>query len=219
MMECVRLRVKNVYLERGEILVRDGKGAKDRVTMLPESLVELLKAHLKVRRRIHEEDGEKGMASVYLPNALARKYPNAVTDWGWQYVFVAGSYSGDPRSGTKRRHHMDEKLLQRAMKRAVHAAGLIQPATPHTLRHSFATHLPESGYDLRTVQELPGHADVSTTMIYPHVLNRGRARRGQSARPSVMGNKTSMSLLIQEARIGLSGLSSPQSIDSDSHTY
>jgi integron integrase len=175
LMECVRLRVKDVDLERGEILVRDGKGAKDRVTMLPESLVEPLKAHLKARRRIHEEDGKKGMASVYLPDALERKYPNAAVDWGWQYVFVAGSYSVDPRGGAKRRHHMDEKLLQRAMKRAVQAAGLEKPATPHTLRHSFATHLLESSYDIRTVQELLGHADVSTTMIYTHVLNRGGA--------------------------------------------
>jgi integron integrase len=173
LMECVRLRVKDVDLARGEILVRDGKGAKDRVTMLPESLVEPLKAHLKARRRIHEEDTQKGMASVYLPDALERKYPHAAADWGWQYVFVAGSCSVDPRGGTKRRHHMDEKLLQRAMKRAVHAAGLAKPATPHTLRHSFATHLLESGYDIRTVQELLGHADVSTTMIYTHVLNRG----------------------------------------------
>jgi integron integrase len=173
LMECVRLRVKDVDLERGEILVRDGKGAKDRITMLPESLVEPLKTHLAARRRIYEEDEAKGMTSVYLPDALERKYPNAAADWGWQYVFVAGSYSVDPRGGVTRRHHMDEKLLQRAMKRAVQAAGLEKPATPHTLRHSFATHLLESGYDIRTVQELLGHADVSTTMIYTHVLNRG----------------------------------------------
>ena len=173
LMECVRLRVKDVDFEQAEILIRDGKGAKDRVTMLPQSLVEALRAHLKIRQCLYEEDRAKGMASVYLPDALDRKYPNAAVDWAWQYIFNSGSYSIDPRSGAERRHHIDEKLLQRAVKKAVVASGIAKLATPHTFRHSFATHLLQSGYDIRTVQELLGHADVQTMMIYTHVLNRG----------------------------------------------
>lgn len=173
LMECVRLRVKDVDFERAEILVRDGKGAKDRVTMLPQSLILPLQEHLRWRRQLFVDDKAKGKAAVYMPDALDRKYPNAAVDWAWQYVFPAAGYSIDPRSGAERRHHLDEKTLQRAVKKAVQASGLSKPATPHTFRHSFATHLLQSGYDIRTVQELLGHADVATTMIYTHVLNKG----------------------------------------------
>lgn len=173
LMECVRLRVKDVDFEQAEIVVRDGKGAKDRITMLPQSLIAPLHDHLRWRRQLFEDDKAKGRAAVYLPDALDRKYPNAAVDWSWQYIFPSGSYSIDPRSGEERRHHMDEKLLQRAVKKALQASGLAKLATPHTFRHSFATHLLQSGYDIRTVQELLGHADVATTMIYTHVLNKG----------------------------------------------
>ena len=172
LMECVRLRVKDVDFERGEILVRDGKGGKDRVTMLPDTLAEDLHAHLVRVRGLWERDREAGRAGVYLPQALARKYTSAPKELRWQYVFPATTISEDPRSGAVRRHHIHERVLQKQIKLAAEKAGLLKRTSSHTLRHSFATHLLESGYDIRNVQELLGHADVSTTMIYTHVLNK-----------------------------------------------
>jgi integron integrase len=170
--ECLRIRVKDLDLERNQILVRDGKGFKDRVTLLPERLKSELGHQLERVRLLHQQDVGDGFGRVHLPYALARKYPNADREWIWQYVFPSARRSRDPRSGKELRHHLNEVCLQRTVKEAVRLAGIRKPASCHTLRHSFATHLLEAGYDIRTVQQLLGHKDVSTTMIYTHVMQK-----------------------------------------------
>jgi integron integrase len=173
LMEALRLRVKDVDFERGEITVREGKGNKDRVTMLPRAVAAPLQQHLRRVRRIHEQDVAESYGRVELPHALARKYPRANRDWCWQFVFPQARRWRNKTSGEQGRHHLDESLVQRAISAAVRRAGLTKRVTSHTFRHSFATHLLADGYDIRTVQELLGHKDVRTTMIYTHVLNRG----------------------------------------------
>lgn len=171
--EALRLRVKDLDFAQQQLIIRDGKGRKNRVTMLPTSIISELQDYLVGIRRQHQQDLGRGFGSVYLPFALERKYPNANRDWIWQYVFPAGRIVKDPRSGEMRRHHLHESGVQKALKRAVRQVGISKKVGCHTFRHSFATHLLENGYDIRTIQELLGHKDVKTTMIYTHVLNRG----------------------------------------------
>jgi integron integrase len=173
LMECAELRIKDVNFDRGELTIRDGKGGKDRVTMLPVAMKGELVDHFKSVKAQHEADVTAGRGSVALPGALRTKYPNAPNEWAWQWVFPATRFYVDAETGERRRHHLHESVLQRAVKEAVRSAGIPRPATCHSLRHSFATHLLEAGYDIRTIQELLGHRDVSTTMIYTHVLNQG----------------------------------------------
>nr|MBP7132362.1 integron integrase [Aquabacterium sp.] len=173
LMEGLRLRVKDIDFDRREIIIREGKGNKDRVTVLPENLIDPLRQRMRKTQELHQADLDAGYGEVHLPQALQAKYANAGRSWGWQYVFPSQVRSVDPRSGVIRRHHLAEQSVQRAVSVAAKRAGISKPCSPHTLRHSFATHLLQAGYDIRTVQELLGHANVATTQIYTHVLNKG----------------------------------------------